>query len=115
MEIFGSLNLTWFDGIIVALICAIDEWIVKKLICKGDEKYKALYTYFPIVMAVIAYVVISLVQHTPWYAGLIKGLGIGLGAMGSYDAIITIIKTEGIGGVNKIGEDVATEVEKKNG
>ena len=113
MELFGNLNLTWVDGLIVALICAIDEWVIKKWICKGDEKYKAIYTYAPIVLATIVFFVIALVQHLPWYSGLIKGISIGLATMGSYDAIITIIKKKGIGGVAEIGKDVAEEIEKK--
>ena len=113
MEIFGNLNLTWFDGIIVALICAFDEWIIKKLIFKGNEKYKKVYTYAPIVLAAIVYLIIALVQKTPWMNGLLKGIGVGLGAMGSYDAIITIVKTKGIGAVKDIGEEVAETVDKK--
>ena len=115
MEIFGSLNLTWFDGIVIALICAIDEWIVKKWLCKGDEKYKALYTFLPIVLATVVFLLVAIVQKTPWTAGLVKGISIGLATMGSYDAIIAIIKAKGIGGVKEIGTDVAKEVEKKNG
>lgn len=110
----ANLNLTWIDGIIVALICLFDEYIIKKLICKSDEKYKMIYTLAPVVLGAIVYLVIALIgSASPWYVGLIKGLAVGLGTMGSYDAIMAIIKTKGINGIKEIGEDVAKEVEKK--
>lgn len=115
MELFANLNLTWIDGIIVALICLFDEYIIKKLICKSDEKWKAIYTYAPIVLGAIVYIIIALVNKTPWLAGMVKGIGIGLGTMGSYDAIMTIIKTKGVSDIKEIGDEVAKKVETKEG
>ena len=106
-------TLTWVDGIIVAVICAIDEWVIKKWICKGNEKYRLVYTFAPIVLAIIAYIVYALVTKGSWSEGLIKGLGIGFSAMASYDAIIAIIKQKGVSGVKEIGEDVANTVGNK--
>ncbi len=111
MEIFG-LSLTWFDGLMVALICAIDEWVIKKWICKGDAKYKYVYTFAPIVLSVIAFVVIAIINKTPWTEGLLKGVAIGVATMGSYDAVITIIKGKGVADLKDIGEEVAKTVDK---
>ena len=108
-------GLTYVDGIIVGLICLFVEFVIKKWICKSDVKYKKLYTYSPIALGAIVYTVIALIAKTPWSAGLIKGITIGLGTMGSYDAIITIIKNKGVSDVKGIGEDIAHQVEKKEG
>lgn len=113
MDIFASMNLSWIDGIIIAIICAIDEWVIKKWICKGDSKYKAIYTFAPIVMSIIVFIAYAIVAKQPWYEGLLKGVAIGVATMGSYDAIITIIKSDGVAKVKEIGEEVAKEVEKK--
>lgn len=120
MELFGSLNLTWIDGLIVGLIVAFVEFVIKMLICKSDPKYKAIYTYTPIVLAAVVYLVIALIQKTPWLTGLGRGVLIGLGTMGSYDAIILIIKkvwqlikTKGLASVKEIGDEIAKTVEKK--
>jgi len=113
MDIFGSLNLTWVDGIIVIGIVLFVEFVIKKWICKGDNKYKAIYTFAPIVLGAIAYLIIALIEKNPWYTGLLKGVGVGLGTMGSYDAIKAIIYTKGVNDVKAIGEEVAQTVDKK--
>ena len=117
---FGSLNLTWIDGIIVGLIVLFVEFPIKKWICKSNPKYKAIYTYTPIVLAAVVYLVLALVQKTPWASGLFRGVAIGLGTMGSFDAIILIlkkvwelIKTKGLNSVKEIGDEIAKTVEKK--
>lgn len=108
------MELSWIDGIIVLLICLFDEFIIKKLIFKGDEKYKLVYRYAPIVLGAIVYLIMGIVNKTGWIPGLVTGVGIGLGAMGSYDAIIKIFKTQGISSVKEIGEEVAKTVKKEN-
>lgn len=120
MELFGSLNLTWVDGLIVGGIVLFVEFVIKRWICKSNPKYKAIYTYTPIVLAAVVYLVIALVQKTPWAGGLFRGVAIGLGTMGSYDAIFLIlkkvwehIKTDGVKAVKEIGTEIAGEVEKK--
>lgn len=109
----GNLNLTWIDGLIVAAICAFDEWIIKKLIFKGDEKYKTIYTFAPIVLGAIVYFVMALIAKTPALTGLLNGIAIGLASMGSYDVIIRIIKGKGVSSVKEIGTEIADEVGKK--
>lgn len=117
---FGNLNLTWVDGLIVGFIVLFVEFVIKKWICKSNPKYKAIYTYSPIVLSAVVYLVLALVQKTPWANGLFRGVAIGLGTMGSYDAIVLIlkkiwelIKTKGFASVKEIGDEIANTVEKK--
>ena len=106
-------NLTIWDGIIIAAICAFDEWIIKKLICKGDKKFVLLYTLAPFVLSIITYIVIALINHNPWSSELVKGISVGALAMASYDTIIAIIKQKGITGVADIGQAVVDEISTK--
>ena len=67
-------NLTGWDFFVAFCIVAFDEYIIKKLICKGNEKYKAIYTYAPLVLGVAAYIVMALIGHTEILNAILHGL-----------------------------------------
>ena len=115
MNLFGNLNLTWVDGLIIGLVCLFVEYPVKKWICKSDEKYKALYTFLPSVLCAVVYLVVSLITKQPWLSGLLKGVTIGFSTMGCYDTIIALIKKDGLSSIEKIGLEIADTVDKKEG
>ncbi len=97
----------------MAAIVAFVEWPLKTWIFKKNDKYKLVYTYAPVVLSIVVYLVMALVQKTDILPGVIHGVGIGLAAMGSYDAILKIIKNKGSSGLKELGEEIKKEVESK--
>lgn len=106
-------ELTAWDFFIAFLIVAFDEYIIKKLILRGNEKYKAIYTYAPILLGVIVYLAMAFFAKGDILNGCIHGLLVGLTAMGSYDVILRIGKEKGIASAEAIGESIKEEVEKE--
>lgn len=106
-------QLSVIDFFIAGLIVAFDEYIIKKGFCKGNEKYKAIYLFAPIVLGGVGYLVYSLVVGSPWLTGLLHGLLVGFTSMGFYDVILRIFTSKGASGVKEIGEAIREEVKKK--
>lgn len=92
--------------IVVIAVVAIVE-LAKKFIFKSQEKYKLIYTFAPVVLCAIAFVVIALIQKTDVWAALATGASLGLTAMGSYDAIVAVLR----GWKDKSPTEIAKEVE----
>ena len=78
--------------VVVIAVVAIVE-LAKKFVFKDDPKYKLIYTFAPVVLCAIAYVIIALVQKTDVWASLALGASLGLTCMGSYDALAAIIRS----------------------
>lgn len=98
--------MSYTDGaIILAIVCFV-EWVIKGLICKGNEKYKLLYTFAPIVLGAIVYAVIAFITKVPVIPELIKGATYGFSAMGVYDAIVKIAKDKGGQSLKELIEEV---------
>ncbi len=98
--------MTHIDGaIILAIVCFV-EWILKGLICKNDPKYKLLYTFAPVVLGAIAYLVYALITNVAIGPMVLKGATYGFSAMGVYDAIVKIAKEKGGQGLKEIIEEV---------
>ena len=93
--------------IVVIAVVAIVE-LAKKLIFKSQEKYKLIYTFAPVVLCAVAFVVIALIQKTDVWAQLAVGASLGLTCMGSYDALAAILK----GWKDKSPAEIAKEVEE---
>lgn len=106
-------NLTGWDFFVAFCIVAFDEYIIKKLICKSNEKYKWVYTYAPIVLGVATYIVMALIGKTDVLAGLLHGLLVGFTAMGSYDVILRVGRENALKGIEEIGEAIKEAVEDK--
>ena len=104
-------NLTGWDFFVAFCIVAFDEYFIKKLICKGNEKYKAVYTYAPIVLAIGSYIVMALVGHTNVMSAVLHGLIVGLTAMGSYDVILRVGNQNALKGIKDTGEAIKEAVE----
>ena len=98
--------MTYIDGAIVLGIVCFVEWILKDLICKGDPKYKLLYTFAPVVLGALAYLVYALITHSAVGPMILKGATYGLTAMGAYDAIVKIAKEKGGQGLKEMIEEV---------
>ena len=112
LEKFFVGKLTTIDFFVAFVIVAVDEYIIKKAILKGNEKYKVIYTFAPIVLGLITYLVCFLVKGQVWYMGLLQGLMVGLTAMGSYDVILRIGKNNVDKTIVDIGKAVEEEVKK---
>lgn len=93
--------------IVVIVVVAVTEF-VKKVICKGDKKYNLIYTFTPVVLCAIAFVVIALIQKTDGWTALAAGATLGLTCMGSFDALAAILK----GWKNKSPAEIAKEVDE---
>jgi len=91
--------------IVVIAVVAVVE-LAKKFIFKSQEKYKLVYTFAPVVLSAIAFVVIALIQKTDVWAQLAVGASLGLTCMGSYDALAAILKSW----KTKSPEEIAREV-----
>lgn len=91
--------------IVVIAVVAVVE-LAKKFIFKSQEKYKLVYTFAPVVLCAIAFVVIALIQKTDVWAQLAVGASLGLTSMGSYDALAAILKSW----KTKSPEEIAREV-----
>lgn len=108
----GDLQITIWDALIMFAIVALDEYVIKGLILRRDEKYKAVYTYAPIVLSVVVYAVLSLVMRTSLVNNLIQGLGVGVAAMGSYDVILRVGREKALSGIREMGEAIRKEVDR---
>lgn len=109
----GNITFTALDAVIAVLIVLFDEFIIKRLIFKKSEKFALLYRYAPIALGVITYIVMALVKKTPVWDGAALGFAVGLGAMGSYDAILKLLTEKGIEGIKAIIEAVLELLSKK--
>lgn len=101
------MNPTLLKVIVVIATVVIVE-AAKKYIFHGDEKFKLLYTFAPVVLCTIAFGIIALIQKTDVWAGLSIGAALGLTTMGSYDAIKAVLK----GWKNKTPAEIAEEIEE---
>jgi Kef-type K+ transport system membrane component KefB len=104
-------SLTGWDFFVAFCIVAFDEYIIKKLICKSNEKYKAIYTYAPIVLGLGAYIVMALIGHTEILPAILHGLLVGFTAMGSYDVILRVGRENALKGIEETGEAIKEAVE----
>lgn len=93
--------------IIVIAVVAIVQFI-KNVICKGDEKYKMLYTFAPVVLCALAFVIMALIQKTDVWTALLAGGSLGFTCMGSYDALVAILS----GWKDKTPNEMVKEVEE---
>lgn len=111
-SISGNLQITVWDAVVMFGIVAFDEYVIKGLILHRNEKYKAIYTYAPIVLSVAVYAVLALIMKTPLINNIIQGFGIGVAAMGSYDVILRVGKDKALEGFEELGEAIKKEVDK---
>lgn len=105
-------QLTVTDFFVAFVIVAIDEYIIKKAVLKGNEKYKAVYTFAPLALGVLGYLIYGIATGAVWYTCLLHGAIVGLTSMGSYDVILRVGKGKVGSSVKEIGEAVKEEVEK---
>lgn len=94
-------------AIIVIVVVAIVE-LVKKYIFKDQKQYKLIYTFAPVVLCAVAFIVMALIQKTDVLTALGTGAALGLTTMGSYDAIAAVLK----GWKDKSPREIAQEVEE---
>lgn len=92
--------------IMVIVVVAIVE-LAKKFIFKDDPKYKLIYTFSPIVLCAIGFLILAIINKTDIWSSILAGAGLGFTCMGSYDAIAAILK----GWKTKTPEEIAKEVE----
>lgn len=92
--------------IMVIVVVAIVE-LAKKFIFKSDPKYKLIYTFSPIVLCAIGFLILAIINKTDIWSSILAGASLGFTCMGSYDAIATILK----GWKTKTPEEIAKEVE----
>jgi len=105
---FGE-TLTGWDFLIAGLIVFFIEYPIKTWICKGSEKLAWLYNkVLPVVLGVGVYIVMALIQGTPWLNGALHGGVVGLASMGSYDLILKTMKEQG----NKSAKETNEAVKK---
>lgn len=109
----GNINFTGLDALIAGLIVLFDEFIIKRLIFKKSEKYALVYRYAPIVLGVITYIVMALIQKAPVWNNVMLGFAVGLGAMGSYDAILKLLTEKGVEGIKAIIDAILELLKKK--
>lgn len=88
-------------GVAVALV-----ELAKVLIFKKDPKYKAIYTFAPVALCAIGYLVVALIYKQPVWAAIATGAVLGFTSMGSYDAIATILS----GWKTKTPTEIAKEI-----
>lgn len=112
LEKFFVGRLTTMDFFAAFIIVALDEYVIKKTILKSNEKYKAVYTFAPLALGLVIYVVYFLSHGMVWYNGVLQGLMVGLTAMGSYDVILRIGKGKVDKGMDEIGKAIEEEVKK---
>ena len=112
LERFFVGRLTTMDFFAAFIIVALDEYVIKKTILKGNEKYKAVYTFAPLALGLVIYLVYFLSHGQVWYMGVLQGLMVGLTAMGSYDVILRIGRGKMDKGINEIGKAIEEEVKK---
>lgn len=93
--------------IIVIAVVAITQFI-KKVICKGDKKYKPLYALAPIVLCALTFFVMALIQKTDVWTALLAGGSLGFTCMGSFDTLAVIIG----GWKDKTPSELVKEVEE---
>ncbi len=99
------MNPNTLKAIVVIVVVDLVE-LAKVYIFKDDPQYKALYTFAPIVLCGIAYLIIALVNKEPVWSSIMVGVTLGTTAMGSYDALATIIK----GWKDKTPKQIVSEV-----
>ena len=92
--------------VVIAVVVIVE--LAKKFIFKDDKKYTLLYTFAPVVLSAIAFVVIALIQKTDVWTALAAGATLGLTCMGSYDALAAILK----GWKDKSPAEIAKEVDE---
>lgn len=106
-------KLTGWDGIIIAAIIALMEWVIKPLFKNADEKtWKIVCKVAPVVLGALVYLVIALIQKGNILNSVLHGLFVGLSAMGSYDAVVRTIKEKGITAAKDINDAVIDAVKK---
>lgn len=108
-----NITFTGWDALIAGLIVLFDEFIIKRLIFKKSEKYALVYRYAPIALGVITYIVIALIQKVPVWDNVVLGFTVGLGAMGSYDAILKVLTEKGAEGIKAIIDAILNLLRKK--
>lgn len=113
MENILTGQLSGWDFLIAGLIVLFVEFPVKTWICKGSEKLAWLYKGLPVVIGVAGYLILALVQGTPWLNGALHGLGVGLAAMGSYDLILKTMKEQGVKSAAETNEALKKAIEGK--
>lgn len=91
--------------IVLGAAVALTE-LAKILIFKKDPKYKAIYTFAPVVLCAIGYLVVALIYKQPVWASIVTGAVLGFTSMGSYDAIATILS----GWKTKTPTEIAQEI-----
>jgi len=80
--------------------------LVKIFIFKKDPKYKAIYTFTPVVLCAIGYLIVALINKEPVWTNIGAGAVLGLTSMGSFDAIATILS----GWKTKTPTEIAQEI-----
>lgn len=105
-------QMTGWDFIIALLIVLFDEYVIKTLIFKKNEKFKLLYKYAPIVIGAIVYLIIAFATKGVWYVGLFHGAIVGFASMGCYDAILKRGKKEITSDVSNLNKAIEEEMKK---
>lgn len=109
---YAVSHMSGWDFILAFALVLIDEYPIKKIIFKSNEKYKMVYKLAPIVLGTLAYLVYALVTKSTWYMGAYHGAMIGLCSMGCYDVILKTGKEKGMKGLEEINNAIKEEVNK---
>jgi hypothetical protein len=113
MEGLLAGQLSGWDFLIAGFIVLFVEFPIKTWICKKSENLWWLYKWAPVVLGAITYVVMALIQGTPWLTGAVHGLGVGFAAMGEYDLILKTMKQQGLKSATDMNEAVKKAIEEK--
>lgn len=93
-------------SIIIVIAVVIIVEMAKHFIFKNDPKFKPIYTFSPPVLCSVGYLVLALINKSDVPSSIAAGFTLGLTCMGSYDALVTIIK----GWKTKTPQQIAQEV-----
>ena len=96
---------TLIKVIVLAVAVGLTE-LLKIYVFKKDPKYKAIYTFAPVVLCAIGYLIVALVNKEPVWSNITAGAVLGLTSMGSFDAIATILS----GWKTKTPTEIAKEI-----
>lgn len=91
--------------IVLGVAVALTE-LAKIYIFKKDPKYKTVYTFVPVALCALGYLVVALINKEPVWAAIAAGAVLGFTSMGSYDAIATILS----GWKTKTPTEIAKEI-----
>lgn len=87
--------------------------LAKIFIFKKDPKFKAIYTFAPIVLCAVGYLIVALIYKQPVLTNMVTGAILGLTSMGSYDAVATILAGWKDKSPSELAQEIADTLDRK--